>query len=134
MAAWRRKALEAFGDIPVLRNELHDPRYTYYMVFFDLLPMVLEAHDSEDTLTLQKIYAFAEWCFRQYPRAPDLNNAVCVAFYEHLFDERHHWEDVIEWLSPEVIRECWTLWEDRLTPAELRELRKLIQKHGKLAR
>ena len=129
-----QKAIEAFGDIPCLGSELQDPQYTYYMVFFDLLPMVREAHDSGDIPTLRNIYGFAEWCFRQYSRAPDLNNAVCVAFYEHLFDERRHWEDVIVWLPSDIIQACWTLWEARLTCEELRELRSLIQKRGKVAR
>ena len=44
MAAWRRRALELF---PQLRAELQQPDYSIYMLFFDLLPTVREAHDAD---------------------------------------------------------------------------------------
>ena len=46
MAAWRRRALEHF---PQLRAELQDSDYSIYMLFFDLLPVVREAHDAADS-------------------------------------------------------------------------------------
>ena len=124
MATWRRKALEAF---PGLRRELSDHGYTYYSLFFDLLPMVRTARDEADEATLRKIYDFAEWCFRQAPRASDLSNAVCVAFYEHLFDWPRLRPAVVPWLSPAVIEACQPLWTVRLTKEELSDLRDLLR-------
>jgi hypothetical protein len=79
------------------------------MLYFDLLPMVREAHDNDDHDLLMRIYCFAQWCHAQ--EAKDLWNAAGVAFYEHLFDERKYWVEVIPWLSPSVIADCWSLWE-----------------------
>jgi hypothetical protein len=121
MAAWRRIAIERF---PGLRRELHDRRYTIYSLYFDLLPMVQEAHDGADIAMLRHIYNFAEWCFAQRNQA--LWSAAAVAFYEHLFDRRDRWQSVLPWLSDKVIEDCWGLWELRLTDEELRRLRLLI--------
>ena len=110
MSTWRRKALELF---PTLRRELNDREYTIYMLYFDLLPMVREAHDEDDRNLLRRIYGFAAWCFDQ--KAKDLWNSAAVAFYEHLFDQRKYWSLVLPWLSPKVITECWPLWEFRLS-------------------
>jgi hypothetical protein len=121
MAAWRRIAIERF---PRLRCELNDRRYTIYCLYFDLLPMVREAHDGSDTRTLRHIYDFAEWCLAQ--RNEELWNATAVAFYKHLFDRRDQWQSVLPWLSDKVIKDCWGLWELRLPDEELRRLRLLI--------
>ncbi|HET8630198.1 MAG TPA: hypothetical protein VFL91_22475 [Thermomicrobiales bacterium] len=123
MAAWRRKALEAF---PALRRDLNQRDYSIYELFMDLLPLVQDAHDADDADTLRRIYGFAEWCLSQ--RSGDLGNAAGVSFYEHLFDrkDRHDWAKVIPWLSPYVIRDVWGLWEWMLTPEELHDLRKML--------
>src|SRR5438552_15545583 len=86
LAVWRRKALELF---PELRSEFQRPESSIYTVFFELLPMVRQAHDGNDVDLLRRIYGFAEWCLEQ--TAKDLWNAAGVAFYEHLFDERAYW-------------------------------------------
>ena len=121
MAAWRRKALELF---PELKQDLTNAEYTIYLLYFDLLPMVREAHEVNNRELVQKIYGFAEWCFDQ--KAKDLWNAAGVAFYEHLFDFRDDWQKVVPWLSPKVIRGCWPLWEVRLDQNEIDELRALF--------
>ncbi|MFN8515255.1 MAG: hypothetical protein U0841_22245 [Chloroflexia bacterium] len=121
MASWRRIAMVRF---PHLRQELHDRHYTIYGLYFDLLPMARAAHDADDSETLRQIYTFAGWCFAQ--RNKDLWNAAAVAFYEHLFDRRDQWLDVLPWLSDKVIKDCWGLWELRLTQEELQRLRRLI--------
>ncbi len=130
MAAWRRRALALF---PELRGEINPARgsrfnrYNYYLLFFDLFAMFREALDASDERTLGRILDFAQWCFCQHRRAPDLNNAVCVAFYEHVFDVAHRdWPDVARWLSPSVIRACWTLWEARHDKDEFQKLRVLL--------
>lgn len=122
VAAWRCHAIELF---PSLQNELNDPEYTIYMLYFDLLPMTLEAHEKNDCDRLRRIYGFAAWCVNQ--TTGELMNAAGVAFYEHLFDEKRYWGKVVPWLSPHVIRECWPLWEFRLEKTDLAEIEKLVK-------
>lgn len=122
MSSWRRKVLTWFPD---LRSEADEPDFNIYSVFFELLPRVREAHQAADTLSLQRIYAFAEWCLRQ--QAKELWNAAGVAFYEHLFDShRPLWPEIVQWLSPKVVADCMGLWECRLKAEELVEVRRLI--------
>ncbi|MEA2583384.1 MAG: hypothetical protein QOF33_1469 [Thermomicrobiales bacterium] len=128
MSAWHRRALDSF---PSLRRELRDREYSIYHLFFDLLPMARDAHETADLATLTRIYAFAEWCYVQH--ACDLWNAAAVAFNEHVFDEGTHapWEQIVPWLAPSIIRDVWTLWEVRLSPSRLDQLRTLIAGHTK---
>ena len=121
MSVWRRKAIEAF---PSLRRFLNDPDTTIYGLYFELLPMVRDAHKANDVETLERIYNFAEWCLRQ--REDHLGNAVCVAFYEHLFDDVRDWKAKIERLSPLAIQNCITLWKNRLSVDEFKRLQQLI--------
>jgi hypothetical protein len=122
VATWRRKVLALF---PELRLDAQRPDFSIYMVFFDLLPRVREAHQDGDTEAIRRIYGFAEWCFEQ--KAKDLWNAAGVAFYEHLFDShRSLWPEFVEWLSPQVVEGCMGLWERRLSEEELAEVRQLI--------
>jgi hypothetical protein len=131
VAAWRRRALALF---PELRGELNPANWwrfygynNYYLLFFDLFAMFHEALNVSDEQTLRRIFDFAEWCFCQGRRAPDLNNAVCVCFYEHVFDVAHRdWADVARWLSPAVIGACSTLWEARYDKDELEKLRAVL--------
>ena len=124
---WREKARELF---PALQADLELEGYSIYSLFFDLLPMALQAHDSDDTQLLQRIYNYAEWCFSQEER--DLWNPAGVAFYEDLFDEDERWETVTPWLSKEVVEGCWTLWEFGLSPERFERLRSLIEAHHKV--
>lgn len=122
MANWRRKVLALFPD---LRHDVQRRDFTIYMVFFDLLRRLREAHQEGDTETLRRIYGFAEWCFEQ--KAKDLWNAAGVALYEHLFDSHHSlWGEFVRWLPPRVVKGCWGLWEWRLSAEELAEVRHLI--------
>ena len=121
MSAWRRKAIENF---PVLQQDLNDPEFTIYMLFFELLPMSREAHRHGRTRELEKIYRFAEWCAAQHD--DNLQNAAAVAFYEHLFDERELWEKVAPWLGSQFIRRYWPLWEYQLDVEQLKALRKFL--------
>jgi hypothetical protein len=122
VATWRRKALALFPD---LRCDVQRPDFSIYMVFFELLPMVREAHQEGDAEMLRRIYGYAEWCLEQ--KAKDLWNAAAVAFYEHLFDShRSLWRQFVRWLSPRVVADCWGLWEWRLSAEELAEVRQLI--------
>lgn len=128
MANWRRKVIALFPD---LRRDVQRRDFTVYMVFFELLPAVRRAHQEDDVDKLRRIYAFAEWCFRQ--KAKDLWNAAGVAFYEHVFDDsRSLWPEVVKWLSPQVVTGCWGLWEWRLSAEELAEVRRLLAERTEL--
>jgi hypothetical protein len=122
LANWRRKVVALFPD---LRQDVQRPDFSIYMVFFELLPRVREAHQDGEIETVRRIYGFAEWCFEQ--KAKDMWNAAGVAFYEHLFDShRSLWSEFVRWLSPRVVQGCWRLWEWRLSEADLTEVRKLV--------
>ena len=131
MAAWRRIAIERFPD---LRTALQDRDYSIYFLFADLRRMAQDAHERRDSVTLRHIYNFAAWCSAQ--RNKDLWNAAGVSFYEHLFDRRDQWRAVAPWLSDRMIKDCWGLWELRLSAGELGKLRALLaqvardQDHG----
>ncbi|HEV3117487.1 MAG TPA: hypothetical protein VGY58_10555 [Gemmataceae bacterium] len=123
MAVWRRKAMAAF---PTLRQMLHDPEYTIYSLFSDLVRQVHEAHQARDTEQLRAIYGFASWCSTQKSKEP--SNAAAVAFYEHLLDgDQRLWPEILSWLSPATLREVWPLWEWWL-PAEKFEKLKHLEK------
>ncbi len=123
MEIWRQKALAEF---PCLRADLSDNGFSVYMLFFELVPMVREAHRTSNTDLQRRIYEFAEWCFSQEEK--DLWNSAGVAFYEHLFDEPDHWEQTVSWLSLGVIEGCWSLWTYSLSYLEVRRLRAFIQR------
>jgi len=123
MAVWRRRALELF---PQLRRDVNGrDRYSIYMLYFDLLPMLRDAFDSGDDELVRRVFTFAEWCSRQ--AAEDLWNAAGVAFYEHLFDRPEYSERVIAWLSPCVVFDHWSLWEAQVAPAEWDRVRPLLE-------
>jgi hypothetical protein len=122
MAAWRRRALELF---PQLRRELNDSEYTIYLLFFDLKPMLRDAHDAGDTELLRHIYGFAEWCSHHSAKA--LWNAAGVAFYEHLFDYPEYSDRVIPWLSASVVYTHWHLWEAMVSSDEWARVRPLLE-------
>jgi len=121
MAAWRHRALALF---PELRRDLNGEGYSIYQLFFDLVPRLEKAHADEDDLFLKRAYGFASWCASQ--KAKDLWNAAGVAFYEHVFDRWNQRHAVVPWLSPQAIADSWSLWELRLNPAQLSELRTLF--------
>ncbi len=122
MEPWRQKAIEFF---PELQNDLKEMDYTLYQMFFDLLPLAFESHESHHRENLRKIYLFAEWCLNQPSEA--ISNPAGVAFYEHLFDrDPTLWADILEWLSPDAIQQCKTLWEARLKAEKYQRIKTLI--------
>jgi hypothetical protein len=79
---------------------------------------------------LRRVYAYAEWCRRA---SPELNNAVVVCLYEHLVDSRQErwWARVMPRLFDAVIADTWLEWTERLTPAELDGVRKVMRDEGR---
>jgi hypothetical protein len=124
MSVWKRKAIAA---LPELAVELRQRDCTIYQLFFNLLPLVEEAHQEGNSDRLRRAYGFAEWCLSQ--ESKELWNPAGVAFYEHLFDQETLWNDIIPWLSPTVITQVKGLWELMLKPDKYRELLKLLEIH-----
>jgi hypothetical protein len=84
-----------------------------------------DAHHRDDEDTLERVYLFAAWCYHQR-RGSDLGNAVAVSFYEHLFDDWSIRDQVAKWLEPEIVDGIWPLWEARLDPEHISELRQTL--------
>ena len=93
------------------------------MIFPTLVPFVQDAHRAANRDELQRAYDFALSCLRQ---GGELQNAVAVSYYEHVFDSWDIHREVAKWLHPEVVQECWSLWEYRLEEEKLKVLRKLF--------
>ena len=79
MSNWKCKALEA---CPELREELEASQGCMF-AWFELLPMVRQYELDQESEKALAIYSFARWCWDQ----PAHQNAVAVAFYEHLVDD-----------------------------------------------
>jgi hypothetical protein len=123
VSAWRREAIAAFPELRTQLNRVQEIGSPYDL-WFELLPLVVEAHrDGNDDL-LRRIYGYAQWSRRQ---TWDLENAVAVAFYEHLFDQRWMRPLVPSWLSRDIIEDIRPLWESRLPADEMREVEKLLR-------
>jgi len=122
MSSWRKRAIEC---APELRKELEDPGLTVYGAFFELLPLLRQAHMDNDVERLKKIYAFAAWCFNQ--KNKELWNAAGVAFYEHLGDHQETLAAFTQWIPKSIFAEVRGLLENRI-PAE--ELKRLITYYG----
>ena len=82
---WRARALASF---PELREELENANdiFSTYILFSELTSLLAVAHRAGDDDTLRRIHGYASWA-RQRPD-DDIQNAVGVSFYEHLFDEK----------------------------------------------
>ena len=119
MSTWRRKALEIFPD---LRNEIQRGNATIYTVFFALLPRCRQAHRDENREELRKIYAYAEWCFRQ--KTKYLWNAAGVAFYEHLGDEAATRDEMHRWLKADIFWDVAGLLELMMQPEDFAAVKK----------
>jgi hypothetical protein len=122
VSAWRRRAIESF---PELHSALSDPEevFSVYALWFELLPMVKEAHRADDGDLLDRIYDYAEWSIQQQ----ELCNAVAVAFYERLLDEAWMRPLVATRLSARVVSEVRPLWAERLAPSELAAVERLME-------
>jgi hypothetical protein len=119
MSVWRRKVIECF---PELKKEFEQPDISIYTVFSELLSSVIEAHKKNDIIMLQKIYDFAEWCFRQSEK--ELWNAAGVCFYEHLGDNQQTLKAMPNWINKNLYTNIRGLLELRLSDKDLMNLDK----------
>ncbi|GAB5497037.1 MAG: hypothetical protein Phyf2KO_21170 [Phycisphaerales bacterium] len=87
--------------------------------WFELLPKLRELERLDDADAAKRIYSFARWCWEQ----PDHQNAVAVAFYEHLVDDEVTRRRIPERLTrPEVFRDLIPLFRQRLEQKQFRQL------------
>ena len=117
MSVWRRKAIET---LPELSKEFEKPDTSIYDVFMDMLPAAIQAHKENNTVRLQAIYNFAEWCFRQ--KEKDLWNSAGVVFYEHLGDYEATSKEISKWVRRDIYNEIRGLLERRLDKEALLNL------------
>jgi hypothetical protein len=113
--SWRQKAVSMFPYLHHLNAELEDEEFSVYMLFHDLLPLCLKAHQSNSDWELQRIYDYAEWCWRQDIQGEDdLENAVDVAFYEHL-SEFIPLSEIRKWVKPDIFEQLHEIFETTFT-------------------
>lgn len=110
MSKWRRLAIELF---PERRRQFQHSETTYYQVFFDLQLMVKKYHEANNIDGLRNTYGFAEWCWQQLNRSPDLANAAAVAFYEHLIDSQVTLNAIPTYLKPKIFEDMMPLFKYR---------------------
>jgi len=122
---WRARALASF---PELGDGLagDDDIVSIYILLGELLELLEQAHRDGDDETLRRIYGYASWARQQSD--DDIQNAAGVSFYEHLFDERWMRPLVIPWINSAIVREYMGLWELRLPPDDLDEVRQLLHR------
>ena len=122
---WRARALASF---PELREGLEEEGdiFSVYILLGELLHLLKGAHRKSDDDMLRSIYGYASWAREQAD--DDSRNAAGVSFYEHLFDERWMRPLVIPWINSAVVRDYMGLWEFRLPPADLDEVRRLLHR------
>ena len=121
---WHARAVAMF---PELSEDLKTDGYIAFQIYAlcsELETMVRVAHRESDDDMLRRIYGYASWA-RDQPEV-DIWNAIGVCFYEHLFDERWMRPLVIPWVTSTDVREYMGLWEFRLPPADLEEVRRLL--------
>ena len=124
MSSWRRKALSLF---PKYKEEI-EKNFSTYDFWFDFLPLTKEAHVSNDTGFLTKIYGLAEWCTNQSSK--DLWNSTAVCFYEDLLNvKKILWPEILPWISDSVIykHNIKGLWNSRLGKEESAHLETLLK-------
>ncbi len=106
--------------------EDEDDIFSIYILFGDLLDLLEGAHREGDEDLLRKIYGYAAWA-REQPD-DDIRNAAGVSFYEHVFAEGWMRPLVIPWINGTIVREYTRLWELRLPPDDLDEVRQLLHR------
>ncbi len=120
MSTWRRLAIDLFPEHKrMIESDLLT--FSIYQLFFGLLPIAHEAHEAQDWDTLDRIYRYAEWCWKQH-RAPDVQNAVAVAFYEHMVDTTASNRDIPKYIKPRIFEEIRVLFKQRMSDIDYQDL------------
>jgi hypothetical protein len=74
------------------------------------------AADPPNTDLIERVYAFAEWCFAP-KQNPNLRNAAAVSFYEHVPDFGPARRDLARRFTPAMWRELQPLLYRMLPPS-----------------
>jgi hypothetical protein len=119
MSVWRHKAIEI---APELKNCFQDPDLSPYTAFSELLYLLEQAHLNKDILRIQKIYDYAEWCFRQ--KDQKLWNSAGVSFYEHLGDNEVVFSQFTNWIKKDIYKDIRSLLDQRLDNEKMKYLDK----------
>jgi len=117
MSTWRQKAIEC---APELKKEFESSTLTPYTVFMELLPITRQAHIHKDNSRLEKIYNYAEWCFKQ--KDEKLWNAAGVSFYEHLGDDEETFSGFTDWIKKEIYFDLRDLLNHRFDDDKMKRL------------
>jgi hypothetical protein len=122
-ADWRARALASF---PELRDglEVEDDIFSIYILLGELLDLLKVPIARATRTCFGASTSNASWAREQAD--DDSRNAADVSFYEHLFDERWMRPLVIPWINSAVVRDYMGLWEFRLSPTDLDEVRRLL--------
>ena len=120
---WRARGMSLFPELRDRREDTDDI-LSIYIVLSELLSMLEIAHREDDDASLRRIYGYASLVREQ--RDDELQNAAGVSFYEHLFDQRWMRPLVVPWINSTIVREYMELWEWRLAPNDLEEVRQLL--------
>jgi hypothetical protein len=113
LAQWRVRAIHDFSYLHPIAKLLSEETCSIYELFFTLLPYCVKLHESGADWELQRIYDFADWCWRrQDNQGLDLSNAAGTAFYEHLV-ENVPLRRIAEFVKPDLIEMLVRLSETR---------------------
>ena len=108
--------------LPECKKDFEHPEESIYLVFGAMRSALIEFHRENKIDRLQKIYDFAEWCFRQKDK--NLWNAAGVAFYEHLTDHVETRRELSRWVKPDIYAQIRGLLELRLGEKEMQQIDK----------
>jgi hypothetical protein len=123
MARWRAVALETFPE----HRDLIQDSDSVMMLCMELLWLAQDAHRADDDETLERVYGFAERCLAS--PSPEVWNAAALGFYEHAWALGPRFDrDVRPWMTDRVIRDCWGLWEHRLSPERFAQVAEVVGK------
>jgi hypothetical protein len=91
-------------------------------VFSELLTILEESFKRNDVEKIEKIFIYAEWCFRQ--KEQKLWNAAGVSFYEHLGDNDVTLSNFTTWLKKDIYVDIRVLLQLRVEKDKLDSLDK----------
>ncbi len=119
MNTWRKKAISI---APELRKDFEDPYFEIYSVFSELLTILEDSFKKNDIEKIEKIFKYAEWCFRQ--KEQKLWNAAGVSFYEHLGDNHETFSNFTTWVKKDIYVDIRGLLQLRIEKDKLESLDK----------
>lgn len=127
MSAWRRKLIETFPESTKYWEEWCD---SIYGTFGTLTQLAVKALGEGDEDTVERVFAFAYWCYDQKP----LNNAVCVGFYENLPRQEKLASVLPRFLRDQIYQDVRPLMESMCGKEAVAGVDMAYDEHGKVQR